>query len=160
MIHVSCIIAPSATIIGNVRLDYDVSIWPGAVLRGDDGPIRVRGSTNIQDNSTVHATSRNPCVIGMGVTIGHNAVVHGCRILDECLIGIGSTILDGAEIGSHSIIGAASLVLENQTIAPGSLVIGVPGRVVRGVTTSERKMIRDSWTHYVRLAKSHSWKRV
>jgi carbonic anhydrase/acetyltransferase-like protein (isoleucine patch superfamily) len=127
----------SAVLIGDVTLGDGVSVWPQAVLRGDYESITVGPGTNIQDGVVVHNDHGRPAVIGADCVVGHRAVVHGCRIGDRCLIGIGAIVLNGAVVGDECVIGAGALVGEGKTIPPRSLVLGVPGRVVRTVTDEE-----------------------
>lgn len=127
----------SAVLIGDVTLGDGVSIWPQAVLRGDYNSITVGAGTNIQDGAVVHNDHGHPAVIGAGCVVGHRAVVHGCSIGDRCLIGIGAIVLNGAVVGDECVIGAGALVAEGKAIPPRSLVLGVPGRVVRAVSDEE-----------------------
>jgi carbonic anhydrase/acetyltransferase-like protein (isoleucine patch superfamily) len=127
----------TAVLIGDVCLGEGVSIWPQAVLRGDYNSITVGAGTNIQDGAVVHNDHGHPAVIGADCVVGHRAVVHGCRIGDRCLIGIGAIVLNGAVVGDECVIGAGALVPEGATIAPRSLVLGVPGRVVRAVSDED-----------------------
>lgn len=126
-------IAPSACVIGNVEISRKVSIWPNVVLRGDINLIRIGEYSNVQDGCTIHVDADKPAIIGSYVTIGHNAIVHACVIEDNCLIGMGSIILDGARIGTGSIIGAGSVIPPGKVIPPRSLVMGVPGKVVKEI---------------------------
>lgn len=137
----SAFVASGARIVGEVTLGEEASIWYNAVLRADSAPITVGDGSNLQDNVTVHVDAGHPVVIGADVSVGHNAVVHGCTIEDACLIGMGSTILSGAVIGSGSLVAAGAVVLEGTVIPPGSLVAGVPGRVRRDLTDEEREAI-------------------
>ena len=136
-------IAPSArgaeniTLIGDVTIGEAVSLWYGCVLRGDVSPIRVGDGSNIQDNCVLHGAEGLPTVVGRNVVVGHGAIVHGCTVEDGCLIGMGATLLNGCRIGAGSIIGAGALIPEGRVIPPRSLVMGVPGRVVRSVTDRE-----------------------
>ena len=139
-----------------VTLGDKVNIWFGAVIRGDMHYIKIGNRTNIQDNSVVHVTtSISPTSIGANVTVGHSAIIHGCTIEDDCLIGIGSTILNKAKIGKYSIIGANALVTENKVIPERSLVLGSPGKVIRQVTDEEIKHIRENAEHYVQNYKNY-----
>ena len=142
-------IAPNAIIIGDIVIKNDVSIWFNAVLRGDIEKIIVGEGSNIQDGSVVHTDPGCPATIGKNVTVGHLVMLHGCIIEDDCLIGIGSTILNKAKIGKHSIIGANTLITENKVIPERSLVVGSPGRVIRKVTDEEIKHIKENAEHYV-----------
>ena len=126
-------IAPSAIIIGKVVLEDDVSVWFGAVLRGDNEMIWVGGGTNIQENSVLHTDMGHPLLIGANCTIGHKAMLHGCTIGEGTLIGMGATVLNGAKIGKGCLIGACALITEGKEIPDGSLVMGSPGRVVRSL---------------------------
>lgn len=130
-------VAETAVVLGNVELGEGANVWYGAVLRGDKDRIAIGARTNVQDNATVHLDPGAPAIVGAGVTIGHNAIVHGCTVEDNCLIGMGSTILSGARIGRDSIVGANALVTEGKQIPPGSLVLGVPARVIRQLTPEE-----------------------
>jgi carbonic anhydrase/acetyltransferase-like protein (isoleucine patch superfamily) len=130
-VYPGCFIAENAVIIGDVTIEEGASIWYGAVLRGDEAAIVIGKGTNIQDNVTVHTTPTSPVKVGMNCSVGHGAVVHGCTIHDNVIIGINATILDYAEIHSGSIIGANALVLEKQVIAENSLAVGIPAKVIR-----------------------------
>lgn len=123
-------IAPGAHVIGRVRLGFEVSIWFGAVIRGDNEPITVGDRTNIQDNAVLHSDPGFPLTIGEGVTVGHGAIVHGCTIGPDTLIGMGATLLNGARIGRGCIVGANALVREGAEFPDGSLIVGVPARLV------------------------------
>lgn len=143
-------VAPNASLIGDVELGEDCSIWFGTVLRGDVHFIRVGARTNIQDNSVVHVTNDlHPTVIAEEVTIGHAAIVHGCTIHRGALIGMGSRILDGAVVGESALVGAGALVSEGMHIPPRTLAVGVPARVKRDLTADEVKRIEQSWRSYV-----------
>src|SRR6266700_223823 len=155
-VHPTAVIAPNATIIGDVVVGSRTSVWPGAVLRGDYGRIRVGANCSLQDNVVVHCSSQNPAVIGNGVTVAHSAIVHACRIADECLVGAGAIIFDGAKVGTHSIIGVGSVVLEGRTIPPRSVAVGAPAKVMRRATDEDVRKIRESYRAYVRMAQKHS----
>jgi len=148
-------IAPNATIIGDVVVGSRTSVWPGAVLRGDYGRIRIGANCSLQDNVVVHCSSENPAVIGNGVTVAHSAIVHACRIGDECLIGAGAILFDGAKIGSHCIIGVGSVVLEGRTIPPHSVAVGAPAKVMRRATNKDVRMIQYSYRAYVKMAQKY-----
>jgi len=141
--------ASNAVIIGKVELKKDSNIWFNVTLRGDVEPITVGEGSNVQDGSVVHSDPGCPVIIGKNVTIGHLVMLHGCVIEDDCLIGIGSTILNKAKIGKNSIIGANALVTENKVIPERSLVLGSPGKIVRQVTDEEIKSIKENADHYV-----------
>src|SRR5882757_9850100 len=148
-------IAANATINGDVVLGPRTSVFYGAVLRGDIHEIRVGEGTNIQDNAIVHLADDYGAYIGKWCTIGHAAIIHACTIGDECLIGMGATVLDGARIGARSMVGANSLVPQRFTCPPGSLVYGSPAKVVRTLTDEEQRSLRISAEKYVEVAKAH-----
>lgn len=131
-------IARTATVIGDVKLGAHSSVWYGAVLRGDINRIVVGHHSNVQDNAVLHLADDYPCILGNWVTVGHGAIVHACKVGDECLVGMGAVILDGAVIGKQSIIGAKALVTQGTKIPPGSLVLGAPAKVVRQLSQKER----------------------
>jgi carbonic anhydrase/acetyltransferase-like protein (isoleucine patch superfamily) len=152
-VHPSAWIVPAATVIGDVTLEEESSVWYGAVLRGDINRIVIGPRSNVQDNAVVHLDTAYPTIMGELVTVGHSAIVHACRIDDEVLIGMGATVLDGAEIGARSIVGANALVTLGMKIPPGSLVLGAPGRVVKQLTLEDQKQIaRWAWS-YVETSK-------
>ena len=148
-------VAPNAIIIGKVKLEKNSSIWFNAVLRGDIEKIVIGENSNIQDGSVLHTDPGYPLTVGKGVTVGHMVMLHGCEILDDTLIGIGSTILNKAKIGKNCIIGANTLVTENKAIPDNSLVLGSPGKVIRKVTDDEIKVIRENAKHYVKNSKKY-----
>jgi len=148
-------IADNAVVVGDVRLGRDVGIWFGVTIRGDDSSITIGDDSNVQDNTCVHVDVGAPLVIGKGVTIGHGVILHGVEVGDYALIGMGCIVLGGARIGAHSIIGAGALVKENAVIPPRSLVVGLPGRVVRTVTDAEMADQRWRAAHYVQRARSY-----
>jgi carbonic anhydrase/acetyltransferase-like protein (isoleucine patch superfamily) len=148
-------IAPSAAVIGRVTLGRDANIWFGAVLRGDTNTITIGESTNVQDNAVIHIDSDAPAVIGNEVTIGHSAVVHGCRVGDRSLIGIGATILSHAVIGKYCIVGAGALITERKEFPDRSVIIGSPAKRFRDVTDEEMQMLIASAAHYVELGKRY-----
>ena len=148
-------VASNSVIIGKVELKKDSNIWFNVTLRGDVEPITVGEGSNVQDGSVVHSDPGCPVIIGKNVTIGHLVMLHGCEIADDCLIGIGSTILNKAKIGKNSIIGANALVTENKVIPERSLVLGSPGKIVRQVTDEEIKSIKENADHYVENFKKY-----
>ena len=153
----SAYVADSATIIGDVRIGPNSSVWDGAVLRGDMHFIKIGRNTSVQDNAVMHGTAmRYPTVVGDNVSIGHNAIAHGCIIGNNCIIGMGSIILEGAVIGNWCIIGAGSVVTEGTKIPSNSIVLGVPGRVVRKITQAHRSRITNNWKEYVNLKGRYS----
>jgi carbonic anhydrase/acetyltransferase-like protein (isoleucine patch superfamily) len=144
--------APSADLIGDVRLGQRASVWFGAVIRADNTPIIVGEESNVQDGAICHSDPGFPLIIGARVTVGHQAILHGCTIADDCLIGMGARILNGAVIEPECIVGAGALITEGKRFESGSLIVGVPARVVRQVTDEERQMLRVSAAHYVEKA--------
>jgi carbonic anhydrase/acetyltransferase-like protein (isoleucine patch superfamily) len=143
-------VAPSASIIGLVRLRPHASVWFGAVLRGDNDWIEVGENSNVQDNAVIHVDPGLPVIIGRNVTIGHNVILHSAIVGDNTLIGMGSTILSGAKIGANCIVGANALITENKVIPDNSLVIGQPARVVRQLEDAQRMLIFRSAEIYVK----------
>ncbi|WP_328418224.1 gamma carbonic anhydrase family protein [Streptomyces violaceus] len=148
-------VAPTASVIGGVTLSAGASVWYGAVLRGDVEAISVGASSNVQDNCTLHADPGFPVTVGERVSIGHNAVVHGATVEDDCLIGMGATVLNGAVIGARSLVAAQALVPQGMVVPPGSLVAGVPAKVRRELTEEERQGVTLNGTMYAELAKAH-----
>ena len=142
-------IARTAVVLGDVTLGDHSSVWYGAVLRGDINRIEVGHHTNIQDNAVLHLADELPCLLGNWVTVGHGARVHACTVGDECLVGMGATILDGSVVGGQSLIGAHALVTPGTRIPPGSMVLGAPARVVRELTPHERAGLRHWAEKYV-----------
>ena len=155
-VHPTVMMAPNATVIGDVVVGPRTSLWPGAVLRGDYGRIRVGADCSVQDNVVVHCSAENPCIIGDGITVAHGAIVHACRIGDECLIGAGAIIFDGARIGTHSILGVGSVVLEGRAIPPRSIAVGSPAKVMRKATDKDVRMIQGSYRAYVNMARKYT----
>jgi carbonic anhydrase/acetyltransferase-like protein (isoleucine patch superfamily) len=143
----------NAVLTGEIELGEDASVWFGSVLRGDDAPLVIGPRSNVQDLTMIHADPGVPNVIGAEVTIGHRCVLHGARVEDRCLIGMGAILLGGSLIGSESIIGAGALVKEGAVIPPRSLVVGVPGKVVRSLTDAEVLRLRESAQGYVDKAR-------
>ena len=151
-------IDPAATVIGDVELDDDASIWPAAVVRGDVERIRIGARSNVQDGAVLHVThdgpytpGGHPCLIGADVTIGHGAAVHACTLGDCCLIGMHATILDGALVQRHAFVGAGALVAPGKTVGEGELWIGNPARCVRKLSDGEIEALQYSASHYVRV---------
>ena len=144
--------APSADLIGDIRLAARASIWFGAVIRADNTPILIGEESNVQDGAVGHSDPGAPLTIGARVTIGHQAIVHGCTISDDCLIGMGARILNGATIGPECLVGAGALVTEGKAFDGGSLIVGVPARLVRRLTDEEKAAIRLSAAHYAEKA--------
>ena len=135
-------VARGATVLGDVRMGDHSSAWPGVVLRGDINRIEIGACSNIQDNTVVHLSDDFPCVVGEWTTVGHSAVIHACTIGDECLIGMGAIILDGAEIGNQCLIGAGALVTGGTKIPDGSMVLGSPAKVVKPLSEEKRKGLK------------------
>jgi carbonic anhydrase/acetyltransferase-like protein (isoleucine patch superfamily) len=143
-------IAPTASIIGRVRIELDASIWFGAVLRGDNDLIRIGEGSNIQDNAMLHTDTDEPLSVGVHCTVGHHAILHACTIEDGSLIGMGAVVLNRARIGRNCLIGAKALVTEGKEIPEGSLVLGSPARVVRSLDAGEISQLKESALSYVR----------
>ncbi|WP_296490828.1 gamma carbonic anhydrase family protein [Rhodoferax sp.] len=146
-------VADSAEVMGDVVLGEEVGIWFGVVVRGDTACIRVGARTNIQDMSVLHADAGMPLAIGAGVTVGHKAVLHGCTIGDDSLVGIGAVVLNGAKIGKGCLVGAGALVTEGKEFPDGSMIIGSPAKAVRQLTPEQLQGLRDSARHYVANAR-------
>lgn len=142
-------IAPGAVVVGDVTLGPDSSVWFQAVIRGDCEAIRIGARSNVQDGCVLHADPGFPCTIGEGVTIGHRAIIHGATVGDNVVVGMGSILLNGARVGENSIIAAGAVVTEGAEIPPGSLVMGMPGKVKRTLTPEEIERNRRSAEHYV-----------
>ncbi len=149
----TCYVDVSAQVIGDVRMGEGASVWPNAVLRGDVHSIRVGARTNVQDNAVLHGQRGLwPVVVGAGCTVGHGAIVHGCVLGDEVLVGMGAIVMNGARIGAGSIVAAGAVVTEGTQVPPGSLVAGVPGKVRRALTEADLHSIRTYARNYVEYA--------
>lgn len=148
-------VAPNATILGDVILGMNSSVWYGSVLRADINAIRVGEGSNLQDGVVVHLADDRGVIVGRRVTVGHRAILHACTVEDECLIGMGTTILDRATISSQCIVGANSLVTQDTIVPPGSLVYGNPARVIRSLSGEERDGIRYWAEKYIEVARAH-----
>jgi carbonic anhydrase/acetyltransferase-like protein (isoleucine patch superfamily) len=148
--------APSADLIGDVRLGPRASVWFGAVIRADNTPILIGEESNIQDGAVGHSDPGFPLTIGARVTVGHQAILHGCTIADDCLIGMGARILNGSVVESECIVGAGALITEGKAFASGSLIVGAPARVVRQLTDEERQLLRESAAHYAEKAQRYA----
>ena len=147
-------VAENATLAGSVRLEKNSSVWYGAVLRADTGHIAIGENSNVQDNAVLHTGPGLDVTVGRGTSVGHGAVVHGCTVGDGCLIGMHATILNGAVIGDGCLIAAGALVPENMQVPAGSLVIGVPGKVVRPVSAAQADAIKANEEEYLELARA------
>lgn len=151
-VHKTAFISDTAVLIGDVTIGKDSSIWFGAVLRGDMHYIKIGKNTSIQDNSVLHGTlDKYPTVIGDNVSIGHGALVHGCVIGNNCIVGMGAIILEGASIGDWCIVGAGAVVPEGAAISSGCVVMGVPAKVVHRSTNIQKERITNNWKQYVKL---------
>lgn len=149
-------IAPGAWVIGDVTIGRRSSVWFNTVVRGDETYIRIGEETNIQDNSTLHVTGdKYPLEIGNRVTIGHRAIVHGCIVEDECLIGMGAIVMDGARVGHGSLVAAGSVITSESVIPPESIVMGIPAKVIKSVTESERQRMDRSIANYLHLSREY-----
>lgn len=156
-IHPEAYVHPSAVIIGRVKVGARSSVWPNVTLRGDDGDIVIGEETSIQDNSVLHMfEGLSDTMVGNRVTVGHGVTLHGCRIEDECIVGMGSTILDGVVVGTGSIVGAGTVIPARKVIPPGSLVLGNPFKIVRTCTDEDREFIGYSWRVYVKRAAQYA----
>jgi len=156
-LHPSVWIAPGATVVGDVEIGADSSVFYAAVLRGDVHHIRIGSRTNIQDHATLHVTAgRFPTLLGDELTVGHRAVVHGCRIGDGALVGIGAIVLDGAVVGEDALVAAGAVVRPGQIVEPRTLVAGVPARPVRDRTSEEIELQRERTLRYVETARRHA----
>jgi len=152
-LHPSVYVAPGATILGDVTIAEEASVWCGAVLRGDINRIEIGPRSNLQDRVVIHLADDLPVVIGELVTVGHGAILHACTVQDEVLVGMGAVVLDGAVIGARSVIGANALVTAGTQVAPGSLVLGSPGKIIRQLSREEQLRIRHWALKYVEVAR-------
>ena len=148
-------IAPDATVVANVEVGPEASVWHQAVLRGDVAHVVLGAQSNVQDGAVVHTADDLPALIGRLVTVGHKAIVHACMVEDEVLVGMGAIILDGARIGTRSIIGANATVKQGMDVPPGSLVLGTPAKVVRTLSPDEQEEIKMWALRYVRLSREY-----
>jgi carbonic anhydrase/acetyltransferase-like protein (isoleucine patch superfamily) len=154
-IHATAFIAPGAVVLGDVTLGPHASVWYGAVLRADMAAIIIGEDSNIQDGTVVHVDEGLPTHVGARVGVGHRAILHACTVEDDCLIGMGSVLLNRVHIGTGSVVAAGAVVPEGTSVPPGSLVVGVPARVTRRVDDALQERIRDTWRHYVTEAERH-----
>lgn len=160
MIDPSAFVAPDSTVVGDVTIGKESSVWYHAVVRGDMAPISIGDQTNIQDLSILHVDVGLPCIVGNRVGVGHRAILHGCTVEDDCLIGMGAVLLNGVNVGSGSVVGAGALLTENTRVPPGSLVLGVPAQIVREVDDELKVRISETVRHYLELARLHKSGRV
>jgi len=151
----SAFLAENAAVIGDVEIGKDANIWYGAVLRGDEDRIEIGRGANVQDNATVHTAPGFDARIGEGVTVGHNAIIHGCQIGDNTMIGMGACVMNGAVVGKNCIIAAGALVTENTIIPDGKLCVGVPAKIFRDVSPEQIEMIRENGETYVELGREY-----
>ena len=155
-IHASAWVAPGAVVVGDVEIGADASIWYGVVIRGDVHHVRIGDRTNVQDQSVLHVTAgRFATEVGDEVTVGHKAVVHGCRVEDAALIGVGAIVLDGARVGEGALVGAGAVVTPGAVIPARTLALGTPAKAVRDLTDEERAMQRERTLAYVETARHH-----
>ncbi|HXS81562.1 MAG TPA: DinB family protein [Methylomirabilota bacterium] len=154
-LHPTAFVAPGATVVGEVTLGEHASVWFGTVVRGDGAPITVGAYSNLQDLTVVHVDEDAPTSVGARVTVGHRAIIHGCTIEDDCLIGMGAIVLSRSRVGAGSFVGAGALVTEGQVIPPGSLAVGSPARVLGPVKDRHKAAIADGTKHYAELAQAY-----
>jgi carbonic anhydrase/acetyltransferase-like protein (isoleucine patch superfamily) len=154
-IHPTAFIASTAAVMGDVTVGEDASVWYGTVLRGDMAPIVIGALSNVQDGTIVHVDEGVPCTVGRRVAVGHRVILHGCTVEDECLIAMGSVLLNGVTIGTGSVVAAGAVVPEGMRVPPRSLVMGVPGRIVRQVDSALAQRVAATWEHYVKEARAH-----
>ena len=154
-IHPTAFVAPGAVVLGDVTLGPESSVWFASVLRGDMAPIVIGDQSNIQDGTIVHVDEGLPCIVGPRVGVGHRVILHGCTVQSDCLIGMGSILLNGVVVGKGSVIAAGAVLTEGMVVPPGSLVMGVPGKVVRAVDPELSKRIEETWSHYVGQARRY-----
>lgn len=155
LVDSTAFIAPTATVLGDVTIGPESSVWFGSVLRGDTEAIRIGARTNVQDLCVLHADEGFPCTLGDNVTVGHGAIVHGATIDDDVLIGMRAVVMNGARVGRGSLIGVGAVVTEGVEIPPGYLVLGVPGKIIREVGPPEIERIRHAAQHYVEAARRY-----
>ncbi|MFD2166015.1 gamma carbonic anhydrase family protein [Thalassotalea euphylliae] len=156
LVDKSCFIAPSASVIGNVTIAANASVWFNCVLRGDMDNIAIGENSNIQDGSVLHVDQGQPISIGKNVTVGHKVMLHGCSIDDETLIGMNAVVLNGAKVGKHCVIGANALVTEHMEIPDGQLVLGSPAKIVKPIDEKTKKLLVMSAQHYVDNGKRYT----
>ncbi|HSB54905.1 MAG TPA: gamma carbonic anhydrase family protein [Gemmatimonadales bacterium] len=155
VVHPTAFIAPSALVMGDVVLEEEASVWYTSVLRGDTAPIRIGSQTCLQDGCIVHVDEGVPCTIGKRVGVGHRVTLHGCTVEDDCLVGMGSILLNNVVVGRGSVIAAGAVLTEGTKVPPGSLVMGLPAKVVRPVDAELTRRIEQTWRHYIDQARRH-----
>jgi carbonic anhydrase/acetyltransferase-like protein (isoleucine patch superfamily) len=154
-IHESCFVAPEATVIGQAQIGERVSVWPGAVIRADNEPITIGNESNVQEGAILHVDAGKPMTIGEGVTIGHQAMLHGCTVGDGSLIGIQAVILNGAVIGKNCLVAAGAVITENKVFPDGSLIVGAPAKVLRELDATVIAGLHENAAIYVNHAKAY-----
>ncbi len=154
-VHPTAWIAPGATVIGDVTIGEDSSVWFGAVIRGDSELIRIGCRTNVQDGCILHADPGFPCLLGDGVTLGHGAIVHGAQVADNVMIGMRAVVMNGATIGANSIVGVGAVVTEGMQVPAGSLVLGLPARISRALEPAEIERVKQAAEHYVARSREY-----
>ncbi|HEY2157280.1 MAG TPA: gamma carbonic anhydrase family protein [Isosphaeraceae bacterium] len=155
MIEATAFLARGVIVLGDVGIGKDASVWYSSVIRGDTERITIGDETNVQDLCMIHADPGYPCAIGGRVTVGHRAILHGCTVEDDCMIGMGAILLNGVRVGRGSVIGAGAVLTEGFEVPPASLVLGLPGKVVRPVDETMTDRIDHAWRHYVEQARRH-----
>jgi len=155
LIHATAFVAPGAVVVGNVTIGAEASVWFGVVVRGDSEAVVIGPQSNIQDGSLLHADPGQPCRLGARVSLGHGAIVHGAQIEDDVLIGMRATVLNGAQIGSCSVVAAGAVVTPGMIVPPQSMVMGLPAKVVRQVTEQDRELIQRTAEHYVEFGRRY-----
>ncbi|MFH1978657.1 MAG: gamma carbonic anhydrase family protein [Candidatus Aenigmatarchaeota archaeon] len=154
-VHKDAFIAETASLVGDVSVGEQSSVWYSAVIRADQQSVKIGNRTSIQDNATIHVCPGHPTVIKDGVTVGHNVIVHGCTIESNCIIGMGAILLNGCKIGKNSVIGAGAVVMENAVIPPQSLAVGIPAKVIRKLTEQDIQKIKENAQEYVKLTEQY-----
>jgi carbonic anhydrase/acetyltransferase-like protein (isoleucine patch superfamily) len=154
-IHPTVFIASTAAVMGDVTIGSESSVWYGAVLRGDMAAIVIGSQTNLQDGTVVHVDEGVPCHVGSRVGVGHRVILHGCTVEHDCLIGMGSVLLNRVHIGAGSVVAAGAVLPEGMQVPPRSLIMGVPARIVRAVDDRLARRIAETWSHYIGQAQAH-----
>jgi carbonic anhydrase/acetyltransferase-like protein (isoleucine patch superfamily) len=154
-IHPTVFIASTAAVMGDVTIGSESSVWYGAVLRGDMAAIVIGSQTNLQDGTVVHVDEGVPCHVGSRVGVGHRVILHGCTVEDDCLIGMGSVLLNRVHIGAGSVVAAGAVLPEGMQVPPRSVIMGVPARIVRTVDDRLARRIAETWSHYIGQAQAH-----